>query len=88
MSAFKRQKVKDVFNVEVNIQGVDEADGEDKYVFVEDKHAIGDVELLENEAVKGENRSNVTTFVVLFIVISVSSAICCYLNYTFAAILS
>lgn len=56
---------------------------EDKYIFVEDKHAMGDMDLLENEAFKGENKSNVLTFGALFTIIAVASAVCCYLNYTF-----
>ena len=51
----KGKAIKDIFGLQVDIDGVDDADGEDKYIFVEDKHAIGDMDLLENEAFKGEN---------------------------------
>jgi hypothetical protein len=69
--------------LQVGIEGADDANTEDKYIFVEDKHAMGDMDLLENEALKGENKSNLTTFVVLFVIIAIASAFCCYLNYTF-----
>jgi hypothetical protein len=49
---------------------------------------MGDMDLLENEAIKGENKSNITTFGVLFVIIAVASAVCCYLNYTFASTLA
>lgn len=49
---------------------------------------MGDMDLLENEAFKGENKSNVYTFGALFIIIAASSAVCCYLNYTFQATLA
>ena len=41
--------------MDVNIEGADNANTEDKYIFIEDKHAIGDLDLLHNEALKGEN---------------------------------
>jgi hypothetical protein len=41
--------------------------------------------MLNNEASKGENKSNITTFIVLFIVVSLSAMFCAYLNYTFSA---
>ena len=74
--------------MQVGIEGCDEADENEKYIFIEDKHAIGDTELLENEANKGENRSNVTSFIILFVIIAVASAVCCYLNYTFSKTLA
>jgi hypothetical protein len=46
------------------------------------------MELLYNEAEKGENKSNLITFVVLFIIIALSAVICCYLNYTFTELLA
>jgi hypothetical protein len=55
---------------------------------MEDNHAIGDMDLLNNEALKGENRSNVLTFIITFAILGVSAIICCYLNYTFSATLS
>jgi hypothetical protein len=67
--------------LQVPIDGLHEADSEEKYIFIEDKHAIGDTELLDNEALKGENKSNVTTFAILFMAITCGMAICCYLNY-------
>ena len=54
-------------------------------MLVEDKHAIGDQDLLDNEASKGENNSNITAFVILFVIISAASVVCCYLNYLFPA---
>ena len=72
----------------MNIEGADEANTDDKYIFVEDKHAMGDLDLLENEAFKGENKSNVVTFSVLFVIIAIASAVCCYLNYTFQTTLA
>jgi hypothetical protein len=80
--------LKDIFELEVPIEGVDDAHSDEKYIFVEDKHAIGDEELLVNEAFKGENKSNITTFVSLFIIIASASAVCCYLNYSFPKILA
>jgi hypothetical protein len=44
--------------------------------------------LLENEALKGENSSNVMTFSVLFIIVACASGVCCYLNYSFPATLA
>jgi len=67
---------------------VDDADEDEKYIFIEDRHAIGDMDLLNNEALKGENKSNISTFVVLFLVIACASAICCYLNYQFPTLLA
>ena len=49
---------------------------------------MGDLDLLENEAFKGENKSNVVTFSVLFVIIAIASAVCCYLNYTFQTTLA
>jgi c-di-AMP phosphodiesterase-like protein len=46
------------------------------------------MDLLENEAFKGENKSNLTTFVVLFVIIAIAAAFCCYLNYTFQTLLA
>ena len=60
----------------------------DKFAFIEDKHAIGERELLSNEALKGENKANVLTFGIIFIIIAVACITCCYLNYTFPALLS
>lgn len=62
---------------------MDEADSDEKYIFVEDKHAIGDMDLLYNEAEKLENQSNISTFITLFIILAAAAAVCCYLNYTF-----
>ena len=70
------------------IDGADDANEEAKYIYVEDKHAIGDLDLLENEAMKGENQSNIMTFTVLFIIISCASGVCCYLNYSFSSTLA
>lgn len=67
---------------------MDDADEDEKYIFIEDRHAIGDMDLLNNEAMKGENKSNISTFVVLFLVIACASAICCYLNYQFPSLLA
>lgn len=80
--------IKDVFDLQVGIDGIDDAEEDTKYVFVEDRHAIGDMDLLYNEAEKGENKSNLYTFIVLFMIISLSACFCCYLNYTFAETLS
>jgi hypothetical protein len=41
------------------------------------------MDLLYNEAEKGENKSNLYTFIVLFIIIALAAMFCCYLNYTF-----
>ena len=60
----------------------------DKFAFIEDKHAIGEQSLLSNEALKGENKANVLTFGIIFIIIAVACITCCYLNYTFPALLS
>lgn len=57
-------------------------------MYVEDKHAMGDMDLLYNEADKGDNKSNLITFVVMFIIIALSAMICCYLNYSFSSLLA
>lgn len=44
--------------------------------------------MLDNEATKGENKSNVLTFTIMFAILCVSTVFCCYLNYHFSAILS
>lgn len=80
--------IKDVFDLQVGIDGIDEAEEDTKYVFVEDKHAMGDMDLLYNEAEKGENKSNLYTFIALFMILALSACFCCYLNYTFAETLS
>ena len=77
-----------MFDLQVGIDGIEDAEEDTKYVFVEDKHAIGDMDLLYNEAEKGENKSNLYTFIALFMIISLSACFCCYLNYTFADTLS
>jgi hypothetical protein len=84
----KGKALRDIFDLQVGIHGAENADPEAKYIFIEDTAAIGDVELLENEASKGENKSNITTFVVLFLIISLASIICCYLNYNFSKALA
>jgi len=80
--------IKDVFPLQVGIEGVEDADPDTKYIYIEDKDAIGDEDLLNNEANKGDNNSNVTTFMVLFIIIAVAAAVCCYLNYNFSKTLA
>jgi hypothetical protein len=37
-----RKAIKDIFGMQVNIHGIDDADYEKKYVYIEDKHNIGD----------------------------------------------
>jgi hypothetical protein len=49
---------------------------------------MGDLDLLENEALKGENKSSVITFSVLFVIIACASGVCCYLNYSFSSTLA
>lgn len=44
--------------------------------------------MLNNEALKGENKSNIVTFMITFVVIAAAAMVCCYLNYTFSTILS
>ena len=46
------------------------------------------MDLLYNEAEKGENKSNLYTFIIMFIIIALSAMFCCYLNYTFQAALA
>ncbi len=70
------------------MDGFDDIDPNKKYVFIEDKHHIGDLDLLNNEAGKGENKSNIVTFTIMFAIIGVSTVFCCYLNYNFPALLS
>lgn len=84
----RRRAIKDIFPMQVKIDGADEANEEAKYIYVEDKYALGDLDLLENEALKGENQSNVMTFTVLFIIIACASGVCCYLNYSFTSLLA
>ena len=57
------------------------ANKDDKYLLIEDKHHIGDIDLLHNEATKGENSSNIITFMTIFGIICVGAVFCCYLNY-------
>ncbi len=83
MEAIKKKAIKDIFGLEVDIEGVDDAPGEEKYIYIEDKHALGDLDLLENEAGKDENTQTVAFFVVLFMIASMSAIVCSYLNYTF-----
>jgi hypothetical protein len=83
-----RKAIKDIFGMQVNINGIDDADFEQKYVFIEDKHNIGDEEMLNNEGTKGENQTNVMTFMVMFLLIACSAAVCCYLNYQFDTLLA
>ena len=52
-------------------------------MFIEDKHHIGDLDLLHNESNKGENRSNIITFSVMLAIVCISAVFCCYLNYGF-----
>ena len=46
------------------------------------------MDLLNNEALKGENKYNVVAFVATFIILAVAAIVCCYLNYTFSSTLS
>jgi hypothetical protein len=71
-----------------HVEGFETVNPDQKILFIEDKHHIGDLDLLNNEANKGENSSNVITFTVMFLVICISAVVCCYLNYTFTSILS
>lgn len=70
-----------MFDMEINIEGIDKAGDDDKFAFIEDIHAMGDVELLESEATKWNNKSNVITMIVLFLIVGVAAIVCCYLNY-------
>lgn len=74
--------------MQVKIDGLEHADQDQKYIYIEDQHAIGDQDLLLNEAVKGENKSYICTVVVMFLVLAGSAIICCYLNYKFTKILA
>ena len=47
--------MKTFFNLAAEIKNIENADENEKYVYIEDKHAIGDLDLLNNEATKGEN---------------------------------
>lgn len=71
-----------------HVEGFEGVPDDQKILFIEDKHHIGDLDLLNNEAGKGENKSNVLTFTVMFAIICISTVVCCYLNYTFSATLS
>jgi hypothetical protein len=86
--AKKGKRLRDIFDMQVEIEGAYTADPDKKYIFIEDTAHIGDIDLLENEASKGENHSMITTFVVLFIVIAGAAIFCCYLNYNFSEDLS
>lgn len=49
MKVWTRGKaLRDIFDLQVGIEGVEDADSEEKYIFIEDKHAIGDIDLLDN----------------------------------------
>ena len=88
MGAMKKKAIKDIFGLEVDIEGVDDAPDQEKYIYIEDKHAIGDLDLLDNEAQKDENQQTVTFFIILFMIASMAAIVCCYLNYTFSQELS
>lgn len=81
--ALKKKTIKDILNLQVDIEGIDVAEPEEKYIFIEDKHALGDMALLENEAGKSENATTMTSFIVIFIITAIAAAMCCYFNYTF-----
>jgi hypothetical protein len=51
-------------------------------------HAKGDEDMIDSEASKGENKANLTSFIASFLILSVLSLFCCYLNYTFDSNLS
>jgi hypothetical protein len=55
----------------------------EKYLFVEDTHALGEIEMLENEAGKKENFTNLATFVGSFTLMAIATIMCCYFNYKF-----
>ena len=77
-----------LFSLNQNIKGMEGFKSDEKYVYIEDKHHIGDLDLLHNEANKGENHSNVITFTVMFMIMCVATVFCCYLNYSFPFTLS
>jgi len=77
-----------VFNLAAEIKNIENADENEKYVYIEDKHAIGDLDLLNNEATKGENTQNICTYIFLFGIILVAVCISCYLNYYFPSTLA
>lgn len=70
-----------MFGIHKQVEGFGTVDPDKKYIFIEDKHHIGDLDLLHNEAGKGENSSNMLTFTVMFAIIGLGSVFCCYLNY-------
>jgi heme/copper-type cytochrome/quinol oxidase subunit 4 len=67
---------------------LEEYKSDQKFLYIEDKHHIGDLDLLHNEAEKGENKSNVITFTVMFAIMCIATVFCCYLNYNFPSKLS
>ena len=77
-----------LFGINQEVGNFNQADKAQKYLFIEDKHHIGDQDLLDNEATKGENKSNMITFTVMFIIIAAGSVFCCYLNYYLDPVLS
>ena len=88
LSLMKKKAIKDMFELQVKIYGIDKARENEKYIYLYDRHAIGDRDFLQNEALKAENKSNIVTLLIMFIVFSCSAIACCYLNYKFDKTLS
>lgn len=67
------------------LEGLDNEDEtvKEKYLFVEDMHAMGEIEMLENEAGKKENITNLVTFIGAFTLMAIATIMCCYFNYKF-----
>jgi hypothetical protein len=76
--------IKDVLGIKFDIKGAEDIDIKEKYLFVEDQHAMGDLDMLESEAVKKENITNIITFISAFTLISLITIMCCYFNYKFS----
>lgn len=80
----KKMAIKDVLGIKFEIKGAEEIPVKEKYLFVEDQHAMGDLDMLESEAAKKENLTNVVTFVASFTLIALITIMCCYFNYKFS----
>lgn len=42
MESLKKKAIKDIFDLQIQIHGLEEAHMDEKYIYIEDQHAIGD----------------------------------------------
>jgi len=63
---------------------VDVVDEDDRLLYLEDLDNIGEAQIIQNLQLQASNRQIVFKFGFLFIAITLSSAISCFLNYKFS----